>query len=580
MKTITLLLSLLFFFFGNFVFADVAITVKPGTNIRKAPDGELLCRLPKIKVIEVLRFNNNWYSTNACGSLGVINKNHVRFSLPKNKLTSLKFDEVGLFYNGAASVKVAGLWGLIDINGKWLAPPKYDDIGRNHEGAIAVKRNQKYAFIDSKGNEITKFFYNGANYFSSGLAGVKIGKKWGYINKKSQLPISARYDLVREFKEGFAPVKLNNKWGYINKKGKWLVQPTYDDAYNFSEGYAVVIVNNKRGFINKRGEFKIKPSYRRVTKFSEGLAAVSTRKDHWYFIDENNRQVFNKSYTGVRSFSENASAVMNSDRKWGYIDKKGNIIIHLQFDRAYDFKSGLALVRNGEKRGFINFNGQVVVPLKYDDAYQFNEGYAPVKRGTKWVYLKKPSLKNSKITDFVSKTTKGFLTKDQSNLSKNQYTNHGNGTITDKQTNLMWKQCSEGSSGINCDKEPTSFKWQAAMDHVKGISFAGYSDWRLPTKEELDTLVFCSKGRVSKMIRIHNGNRQVVYSGKCKGKEYAKPTIIKEIFPNTPDIWYWTSSEFKNSDSGAWGINFSNGKSLMNYKNLSNNMVRLVRPVE
>ena len=133
MKTITLFLSLLFFFFGNIALADVAITVNPGVNIRKAPVGKLLCRLPKIKVVEVLRFNDNWYSTNACGSLGVIHKSQIKFSLPKNKLASLKFDEAGLFYNGAASVKVGDLWGLIDINGKWLVHPKYDDVGRNHE---------------------------------------------------------------------------------------------------------------------------------------------------------------------------------------------------------------------------------------------------------------------------------------------------------------------------------------------------------------------------------------------------------------------------------------------------------------
>ncbi len=112
MKTITLFLSLLFLFFGSIALADVATTVNSGTNIKKAPNGKLLCRLSKVKVIEVLRFNNNWYSTNACGSLGVIHKSQIKFTLPKNKLASFKFDEAGLFYNGAASVKIGNLWGL------------------------------------------------------------------------------------------------------------------------------------------------------------------------------------------------------------------------------------------------------------------------------------------------------------------------------------------------------------------------------------------------------------------------------------------------------------------------------------
>jgi hypothetical protein len=41
----------------------------------------------------------------------------------------------------------------------------------------------------------------------------------------------------------------------------------------------------------------------------------------------------------------------------------------------------------------------------------------------------------------------------------NRYTNHGNGTVTDNQTNLMWKKCTQGRSGNDCDetKEVSSF---------------------------------------------------------------------------------------------------------------------------
>lgn len=31
------------------------------------------------------------------------------------------------------------------------------------------------------------------------------------------------------------------------------------------------------------------------------------------------------------------------------------------------------------------------------------------------------------------------------------YAEHGDGTVTDTRTGLMWKQCVEGRSGANCD---------------------------------------------------------------------------------------------------------------------------------
>ncbi|WP_169314601.1 PEGA domain-containing protein [Thiothrix nivea] len=39
-----------------------------------------------------------------------------------------------------------------------------------------------------------------------------------------------------------------------------------------------------------------------------------------------------------------------------------------------------------------------------------------------------------------------------------RYIDHGNGTITDSQTRLMWKKCSEGQSGNACSSEAATYK--------------------------------------------------------------------------------------------------------------------------
>jgi hypothetical protein len=64
----------------------------------------------------------------------------------------------------------------------------------------------------------------------------------------------------------------------------------------------------------------------------------------------------------------------------------------------------------------------------------------------------------------------------------NDFVDSGYGTITDNATGLMWQKT--GSSRTRT--------WARAQEYVKGLNkyeFAGYSDWRLPTIEELASLV-------------------------------------------------------------------------------------------
>lgn len=64
---------------------------------------------------------------------------------------------------------------------------------------------------------------------------------------------------------------------------------------------------------------------------------------------------------------------------WGYIDQSGNNVIAPQFDRAFTFREGLALVRNSDhKYGFIDEKGQYKIQPAYKDAGGFSEGLANV----------------------------------------------------------------------------------------------------------------------------------------------------------------------------------------------------------
>jgi hypothetical protein len=86
--------------------------------------------------------------------------------------------------------------------------------------------------------------------------------------------------------------------------------------------------------------------------------------------------------------------------------------------------------------------------------------------------------------------TTSYRTGDDGNLQKGvaspvpRFTDHGNGTVTDNLTGLMWVQAPHAVTGNLGTKS-----WINAIDFCKALSYAGYSDWRLPHLRELQSLI-------------------------------------------------------------------------------------------
>jgi hypothetical protein len=115
--------------------------------------------------------------------------------------------------------------------------------------------------------------------------------------------------------------------------------------------------------------------------------------------------------------------------------------------------------------------------------------------------------------------------------------------IRDLRTGLVWQRCQVGQkwNGTTCIGKAKEFTFDEAE------KLAG-QDWRLPTKDELLTLVDLSAGR---------------------------PTINHKAFPNTPAANVWTCSPYTFYSDYSWLVDFNNG-----YPNGSAtyvNGVRLVR---
>jgi hypothetical protein len=125
-----------------------------------------------------------------------------------------------------------------------------------------------------------------------------------------------------------------------------------------------------------------------------------------------------------------------------------------------------------------------------------------------------------------------------------------NGTVTHNLTGLMWKQCAEGLSGASCATgSATTFTWANALVQAKNANFASHTDWRLPNKKELESIVeSCGQN----------------------------PAINQTLFPATPASDFWSGSSYVPAPSAAWYVPFSNGDTYLVIKALPF-YVRLVR---
>lgn len=66
----------------------------------------------------------------------------------------------------------------------------------------------------------------------------------------------------------------------------------------------------------------------------------------------------------------------------------------------------------------------------------------------------------------------------EKSISKPNYTDNGDGTVTDNVTGLMWLQDMGGK-----------MTWDEALSYAENFELAGYTDRRLPNAKELQSIV-------------------------------------------------------------------------------------------
>lgn len=107
------------------------------------------------------------------------------------------------------------------------------------------------------------------------------------------------------------------------------------------------------------------------------------------------------------------------------------------------------------------------------------------------------------------------------NINNPYFIIHGDGTITDTITGLMWQQIDGGEMTI-----------ENAITYCSALTLAGYSDWRLPNAHEAFSI-----------LNFQNTN----------------PSLNTSVFPISLAEYWWTSDRQLNDNTKVWVTNSGGG---------------------
>jgi hypothetical protein len=126
----------------------------------------------------------------------------------------------------------------------------------------------------------------------------------------------------------------------------------------------------------------------------------------------------------------------------------------------------------------------------------------------------------------------------QASAPTSRYVINADGTVTDKETKIIWMRCALGQQwdGHTCTGKVSQYNWQKAVEAVAKVNqakYGGVSTWRLPYVPELASIV---------------------------ERQCFDPRVNLVVFPATPSIAFWTGMERMGHPDMAYIIDFGAGE--------------------
>lgn len=252
-----------------------------------------------------------------------------------------------------------------------LMMPNLDELDFDEELKVAsFQAGDKFGVINNEGKIVAPIIYDQIWEFNDGNAIVNIDDKWGYINAKGETIIPIVYDDIDYVNDGLICACKDGKYGFIDINENVIIPFEYSKAIGFKDGIAIVRKGNNYGCINTNNETVIPFEYFQMESFKNGICKVEKLGKSGY-IDTKNNAVIPIEYDQFGYGWKDGMITAQKDGKWGVINTKNEVIVPFEYDNGPELYNGIYLAKKDGKYGYLNENGEVVIPFIYDWADGF-----------------------------------------------------------------------------------------------------------------------------------------------------------------------------------------------------------------
>ncbi len=170
-------------------------------------------------------------------------------------------------HEGFRGIKRNGKYGFIDAKGRLRIANRYEDIGHFSSGLASVRILGKWGYVDTSDKIAVNPSYEFASPFSKSMAIVK-KEGYGLIDKSGNEILQTRYDSIYEIETGNFVLLKNNLRGLASAKGKVLIEPRFDKLVDIGNGYVIISSAGKYG-----------------VSTSDGLSVIPMTHDYISYLD-------------------------------------------------------------------------------------------------------------------------------------------------------------------------------------------------------------------------------------------------------------------------------------------------------
>lgn len=231
-------------------------------------------------------------------------------------------------------------------------------------------------------------------FFVDSIQTTKRDGLFGFKLADGREMVPPRYMFVDKWNGNYNKVFLDyGVCGLLNRQGQEVVPCEYQDLNYPSDGMVRVMKDDRYGYLSVDGGVPIPPQYVAAADFTEGLAVVALQDSffvEYAFIDHQGKVVLQDNYQYAFPFF-NGYAVVKKYDSYGIIDKRGRERLTFRFENltAVD-ENGIfaALDPNGTKYALFSAKDfKPITPYIYDGFSGYGDGLYVYQRDSLYGYL-------------------------------------------------------------------------------------------------------------------------------------------------------------------------------------------------